>query len=226
MKLKLFIASILVLLALIAYQKYSEYSALKSVGSYESCVAAKGSTIQESYPATCLTRIGTHFKQTILASPSPARITTTTNWLHAPELVSSSYVSSVAKLSLTFPTPVYVAEVFDSSDNINGVGYITLSKNQNIEGKGSPYMQISYGIPFIDGKGGACVDEHGNGVWISKVILNQKVDVCDQDHYFSSQYPQHPSGKIEYWFSIQNNNISSADYEFYKAIVYSAKFTN
>ncbi len=63
MKLKLLALSIFVVLALTAYQKYSEYSSLKSIDSYESCVSAKGSVIQESYPSTCVTRLGTRFTQ-------------------------------------------------------------------------------------------------------------------------------------------------------------------
>ncbi len=63
MKLKLFLLSIIALLSLVAYQKYSEYSALKFIDSYESCVTAKGSLIQESYPATCITRLGARFPQ-------------------------------------------------------------------------------------------------------------------------------------------------------------------
>ena len=63
MKLKLFLISTIVLLALVAYQKYSEYSALKSIDSYDSCIAATGSRIQESYPATCITRLSSRFAQ-------------------------------------------------------------------------------------------------------------------------------------------------------------------
>ncbi len=69
MKLKLFLLSIFALLALVAYQKYSEYSILKSINSYESCMAAKGSLVQETYPATCITRLGSHFPE-----PTPAPI--------------------------------------------------------------------------------------------------------------------------------------------------------
>lgn len=63
MKLKLFLLSILALLSVVAYQKYTEYSSLKSINSYESCVAANGSLIQESYPATCITRLGNKFNE-------------------------------------------------------------------------------------------------------------------------------------------------------------------
>ncbi|PIS17913.1 hypothetical protein COT54_02200 [Candidatus Collierbacteria bacterium CG09_land_8_20_14_0_10_46_12] len=64
MKLKLLVITIIVsLLAFVVYQKYTEYSSLRSIDSYESCAATKGSVIQESYPATCITRLGIHFTQ-------------------------------------------------------------------------------------------------------------------------------------------------------------------
>lgn len=63
MKIKIFIATIFVLTAFVAYQKYIEYSSLKSIDSYDSCIAAKGSIIQESYPSTCVTLLGTRFSQ-------------------------------------------------------------------------------------------------------------------------------------------------------------------
>ena len=225
MKNKLFFFIILSLISFVAYQKYAEYSSLKSINSYESCIAAKSSMILESYPTTCVTRLGNHFPQ---LTPDQSTITPPifTKWLHSNELVKSKYSSSTAKLTLTFSSPVYVSEVFDSSDDINGLGYITISKYKDIENGNSSYMQISYGVPFIDGKGGACIDHDGNGVWTSSVILNQKIDTCDQDQFFSAGYTKHPNDKVEYWFSIQNNDISKIDYQFYKDIIYSAKFIN
>ncbi len=65
MKLKLLIIGILVVLTLVGYQTYAKYAALKSIDSYESCVASPGSLIQESYPATCVTRFGTRFIQPV-----------------------------------------------------------------------------------------------------------------------------------------------------------------
>lgn len=70
MKLKLFFASIFALLTLVAYQKYNEYKTLKSIDSYESCIVAKGSVIQESYPATCVTKISTRFTELVLLDDS------------------------------------------------------------------------------------------------------------------------------------------------------------
>jgi hypothetical protein len=61
MKLKLLAVSIFAILSFVAYQKYQEISTLKSVDSYESCIVTKGSTIQESYPSICITRLGSRF---------------------------------------------------------------------------------------------------------------------------------------------------------------------
>lgn len=76
MKLKLLLASIFVLISFVAYQKYSEYSTLKSIDSYDSCATAKGNIIQESYPATCVTRLKSHFVQAI---PSPETVSPSSN---------------------------------------------------------------------------------------------------------------------------------------------------
>lgn len=70
MQTKLFFVAILAFISIVAYQKYSEYSALKSVNSYESCVAAKGSIIQESYPSTCITRLGNRFISDVVGNES------------------------------------------------------------------------------------------------------------------------------------------------------------
>lgn len=45
------------------YAAYQEYKAPPSISSYETCVQARGSRIQESYPATCVTRDGRQFTQ-------------------------------------------------------------------------------------------------------------------------------------------------------------------
>lgn len=63
MKLKLFLASLFILLALVGYKSYRDTQSLKSIDSYESCASSRGSLIQESYPATCVTRLGSHFIQ-------------------------------------------------------------------------------------------------------------------------------------------------------------------
>lgn len=44
---------------------YQEYTRAPEVTSYEACLKAKGSTLQESYPATCVTRDGKRFTQPI-----------------------------------------------------------------------------------------------------------------------------------------------------------------
>lgn len=64
MKLKLLGFGIISLILLtIGYQKYSEYQSLRSIKNYDECVVAKGSIIQESYPATCITSVGSRFTE-------------------------------------------------------------------------------------------------------------------------------------------------------------------
>jgi hypothetical protein len=53
------------LISFVAYQKYTEYSSLKFIDSYDSCITTKGSLIQESYPATCITKSGIQFTQNL-----------------------------------------------------------------------------------------------------------------------------------------------------------------
>jgi hypothetical protein len=214
MKLKLGIIISIILFGGIFYS-YLQYSQLKSINSYESCVSAKSSVIQTSYPATCITRLGVAYAQTIAVDNG----TTSTNWLHTPEVPTSTYTSSISKLALTFTEPVYVAEVFDSSDNINGSGYITISKNKNIKNQGSSYLQIAYGIPYLEGKGGACLVGY-----VTRTILGQQIQVCDKPGYYSSGYPKHPNGNIEYWFAITTTTKSND--QMFRDIIYSAKFTN
>lgn len=89
MKLKHFYLSLFVILSLVAYQKYTELSALKSIDSYESCIAAKGSHIQESYPAVCVTSLGTQFTESIKNS------LTDDTW--------KTFINSAKHYSLSYP---------------------------------------------------------------------------------------------------------------------------
>lgn len=75
MNIKIFFVLILTVLTIIGYQKYADYSAIKSINSYDSCVTAKGSLIQESYPATCVTSLNARFIQPIPSiNPAPGVI--------------------------------------------------------------------------------------------------------------------------------------------------------
>lgn len=64
MKLKVIgYCTVALILLIVGYQKYSEYQSLRLINNYDECVAAKGSVIQESFPSTCITNIGTHFTE-------------------------------------------------------------------------------------------------------------------------------------------------------------------
>lgn len=120
MKLKLFLSSIFALLSLVAYQKYAEYSALKSINSYESCVAAKGSVIQESYPATCFSRLGARFTQ-------PINQASTASW--------NAYSDSKYDFSIKFPQEANIVEKdFGTLGQFKKVAitFIGSSQDQNV----------------------------------------------------------------------------------------------
>ena len=63
MNTKVMFLAILAAVVLIGLKSYRETLTLKSINSYESCIAAQGSRIQESYPATCVTSLGARFTQ-------------------------------------------------------------------------------------------------------------------------------------------------------------------
>ena len=111
MKLKLLTASILallVLLSLVAYQKYTEYSSFRSIDSYESCAAAKGSVIQESYPATCITRLGSRFTQLVAQTnpiASPIDYVGTGYWLYQHSVDYHAQIFSDPDANFTFQYP-------------------------------------------------------------------------------------------------------------------------
>ena len=103
MKLKLLVFVVVVaLLSLVAYQKYTEYSLLRSIDSYESCATAKGSVIQESYPATCVTRLGSHFTKPLTLAQQLSAISpdSTSSW--------KTYRDSFYKFSLKYPSGMNV----------------------------------------------------------------------------------------------------------------------
>lgn len=52
-----------ILLGVVGTHMYQRYTTLPAISSYEECINARGSTIQESYPATCITHDGKRFVQ-------------------------------------------------------------------------------------------------------------------------------------------------------------------
>lgn len=59
---------------------------------------------------------------------------------------------------------------------------------------------VTYSSPGIDGKGGACINEKGEGAYKHETIAGQDVDVCEEGE-FRASYFKHPTKKIEYAIS-------------------------
>ena len=234
MKLKLFFLSIIVLLSLVAYQKYSEYSALKSIDSYESCLAVKGSRTQNSYPPNCVTKLGTQFignmsttaDSTIFVPESESdNYDPAPTVLHTTDTRVTTYASSKAKLSFVFPKPLYVIDTYQVSSDGLGSGGIIISE-ELIDNNWPPSLAINYGVPYIDGKGGACIDENGEGNWKDMTIWGQHLSVCETNFYLSGRYPNHPGGNIQYSIDIGGTAITQETTKMYKNILLMTKFTD
>lgn len=224
MKLKLVLLGLTLafILLFVALQTYKKNQSLNYISSYADCIADKASTIQDSYPETCVSRFGSQF---INPDSVPENTPDSTQVLHDAKEKVISYQSRIAKLSLTFKEPLYVIDSYNVDGSSLGSGSIIVSR-QLIDNNNPPSLYINYGIPLIDGKGGACMSESGESAWVEKQILGTTVSVCDTATGLSAGYPVHPSGKIEYSFGVGGENITPAEAKFFKDILYSAEFTN
>ncbi len=71
--LKWIIAAVIIILLGVAIFYFQQSLAIKQISGYEDCIQAKGSLIQESYPAVCVTKDGRRFTQNLIPpTPSPA----------------------------------------------------------------------------------------------------------------------------------------------------------
>jgi len=129
-----------------------------------------------------------------------------------------SYTSNNAKLSLTFPQLMIVTEQYRNDDPTYNLSEIVISAS-TIASDTTPSLRIAYGIPYIDGKGGAC-----DRPWETITVLGQPIQVCNKAQFRTAGYPKHPNGKIEYWFVI-DGKPTMAEEELFRSIIYSAKFT-
>jgi len=188
---------------LFAYQEY--IATTPAITSFDECMKSKGSIVQESYPATCVTRDGTRFVQPVNQDAySDERVTT--------------YTSPEAHITLTFPRRMYVTDTI-TDENGWQRGAIVISTNPGgDDAKG--HLTIVYGLPTIDGKGGACIGDDGKSLWQKKTILESSVNVCETQTGLHAGYPVHPKKKTEYAFSIGGNNLSPEDFELYKQILF------
>lgn len=126
-----------------------------------------------------------------------------------PETPVKTYISEDAKIKLTFDTPMYVSEVTVPKDG----AFIYISKVAQ-QGTFSS-LEIVYGIPEIEGKGGAC------STGLKKMtVLGQTLETCEYKNQLSGGYIK--KNGIEYTFYISPEfakTLSNADYQMYKKIM-------
>lgn len=71
--------------------------------------------------------------------------------------------------------------------------------------QGEPVVQINYGRPVLDGKGGSCVDENFEPMEKTVILSGVKAENSCQ---YNIAYPLHPSRDIEYNIWINNGSES------------------
>lgn len=184
---------------------YQEYIAAPEAATYEECIKARGSIIQESYPATCVTRDGKRFTQLL-------------NNDTLPDNPVSTYTSPQAHVVLSLPKAMYVTDSVINEDGWQ-LGSIVVSTRPG-GNEAITNLTIVYGIPAIGGKGGACVGEDGKTLWQKKTILKNTINVCDTEEGLHAGYLTHPTEKIEYAFFIGGNKLTTEDMTIYRQILY------
>jgi hypothetical protein len=131
---------------------------------------------------------------------------------------TTQYTSKDGHFSLIIPTNVYTKE-FEQTDGdfTTGGTYFSFDKNNPESG-----LLIQYAKPYIEGKGGACLDEEGNGAFKNEIIASQTVEVCESKSSFSAAYFKNPTHDIEYVILIngwQGSNATETQVATFKSIV-------
>ncbi|MFH0749828.1 MAG: hypothetical protein V1917_02855 [Candidatus Gottesmanbacteria bacterium] len=146
---------------------------------------------------------------------TPYNPTSSTAPLKTNEVQTSTYDSQTAKLHFTFKNHMYVnEEITDKEGWKEGRIVISLFPGGNEE---ISHITIVYGIPEINGKGGACSPDG----YQTKIILGQAANVCEGTNSLFAGYPKHPKEKIDYAIFIGGKNITIEAYQEYKEILYS-----
>ena len=108
------------------------------IASYEDCITAKGSIVQESYPATCVTASDQRFTQPI-SSPTPESIAPTSD-SNASKVIDSGQNEQER---LTTDTPVRKIAFSPQTDVNNGGTWRSYSSNTGFSVQYPTYFRIS-----------------------------------------------------------------------------------
>lgn len=119
------------------------------------------------------------------------------------------YSNTQGYFSIILPSQLKAEERYEGGDSATIV----------FTNEGKEVMQIFYAKPFIEGKGGACIDNEGNGAYKTEMIAGQEVDVCEIEG-FDAAYFKNPNRDIEYTVYINKpEEISLELYESLKTAV-------
>jgi len=97
------------------------------INSYADCLVAKGSIVQESYPATCVTATGRRFTQPI-SSPTPESVKPTAD----PTADWKTYNNTEYNYSLKYPPNLTVGENGMSRGNVQKATAVVLYEDKTV----------------------------------------------------------------------------------------------
>ena len=142
-------------------------SSKQTIASYEECVKAKGSLVQESYPATCVTRDGTRFTQALtdeekqnLLPPDSTRESAssfaTDNW--------ESYANNQYSFSFKYPNKLEAQRVTGK--------FIFVARDTNFSGGVGSMVPLYLAVSVGDN-----LDKSPSESWIDELIDTKTLTV-------------------------------------------------
>ncbi|HBD02294.1 hypothetical protein A2187_02310 [Candidatus Collierbacteria bacterium RIFOXYA1_FULL_46_24] len=102
----------------------------------------------------------------------------------------------------TYPPPEEGEPIYSEAESY---ATIQIGYDQNLESG----IQINYGKPVLDGKGGACMTESGENAW--KTVMLNGVGAESSCEY-TIAYPVHPNKRIEYLIVPHGNEAETKQY--------------
>lgn len=132
---------------------------------------------------------------------------------HQPNSSGSVYTNSNGGFSLVVPPGVNILETpeivnpqtFEDKEYQFTTGEVYLSF-RTIDRDNPNGLLIRYSKPFINGKGGACINSAGESADTKETIAGQEVSVCEVNGGFRASYFTNPKSSVEYVVAVVGIN--------------------
>lgn len=119
----------------------------------------------------------------------------------------SKYTNQQGKFSISFPDKLQLIIDKPAISEKKESGVVTFCDEKPTDNFcKTAKVEILYGIPFIDGKGGGCIDEEK---YIT--VLGREQYVCMGKNFLGGIFIKHPNNYSEVGFTIQYSNVLTKD---------------